>query len=441
MKKIVLLIGLVFFSQSLFAEEFKIVCDDFKRYENKHTLHTVSRSSVSLSDESDFYINLKNNTIKEPDIRYFEQTQDSEGDSVIVKSPPYKIIQNKDGILLAVHLVEELSSRLRWYYLDLVNLSMMTGTTLSDDENTIIKYFEEGFVGEHYWSRDCVDEGQKLATKLGVKSLSFTINEQNINPNIIECLYTYEACFNTGPNYKTKEMEYQVHFPMKRLRYTNPSNSENRGYNFRGYKIGKDYSYWLIETKIEVDELKRASMIVEVYDPKENSQSAHVRAVKIIPFNSVDVKYGHDYYLEDKNKDGIEELVFLQQTGGSGIQSDIEDIHFLDWDSTENHKVEVKTVNTHNIIFAPNLDNEIMVILEKNKPDITFKNTTTREAVYLRGTKEFWLVEKNLAEFTANNYDYKTLTIYNDVVENFAKNNKANYKRKKNNATIFVVEY
>ena len=61
--------------------------------------------------------------------------------------------------------------------------------------------------------------------------------------------------------------------------------------------------------------------------------------------------------------------------------------------------------------------------------------------MYTRKTKKFWLVEKNLAEFTANNYDYKTLTIYNDVVENFAKNNKANYKRKKNNATIFVVEY
>jgi|TARA_B110000467_G_C17935824_1_gene272247 hypothetical protein len=88
---------------------------------------------------------------------------------------------------------------------------------------------------------------------------------------------------------------------------------------------------------------------------------------------------------------------------------------------------------------SPNLDNEIMAILEKNKPDITFKNTTTREAVYLRGTKEFWLVEKNLAEFIANNLNYKTLTLHNDVVENFAKNNKANYK--KNNATIFVVEY
>ena len=437
MKKIVLLIGLVFFSKSLFAEQFKIVCDDFKHYETILSPHNVSTSRYgSFSENSDFYINLKTNIIKKPD-KIYEQPEGSEVDAVFSESPSHKIIQNKDGILLAVHLLEDFKE-LRWYYLDLVNLSMMTGIFSSDDENKLIENFEEGFVADHYWSRDCVDEGQKLATKLGVKSLSFTINEQNINPNIIECLYTYEACFNTGPNYKTKEMEYQVHFPMKRLRYTNPINSENRGYNIRGYEIGKDYSYWLIETKIEVDELKRASMIVEVYDPKENSQSAHVRAVKIIPFNSVDVKYGHDYYLEDKNKDGIEELVFLQQTGGSGIQSDIEDIHFLDWDSTENHKVEVKTVNTHNIIFAPNLDNEIMAILEKNKPDITFKNTTTREAVYPRKTKEFWLVEKNLAEFTANNYDFKTSTLLNDVVENFAKNNKANYK---NYNTSFKVEY
>ena len=123
---------------------------------------------------------------------------------------------------------------------------------------------------------------------------------------------------------------------------------------------------------------------------------------------------------------------FELPTSGLGNQHSIQ----LSYGST--HRDNTIKLN-HLQIVSPNLDNEIMAILEKNKPDITFKNTTTREAVYLRGTKEFWLVEKNLAEFIANNLNYKTLTLHNDVVENFAKNNKANYK--KNNATIFVVEY
>ena len=169
MKKIFFLFILIFFSKSLFAEQFKIVCDDFKHYESIHSLHEITPySSIGLSKESDFYVDLKKNTIKTPDW-IWEQSEDSEVAAVISRSPPHKIIQNKNGALLAVHFLED-SRRLRWYYLDLLNLSMMTGFFSGEDENILIANFERGFFGEHFWSRDCVDEGQKLATKLGVKS-------------------------------------------------------------------------------------------------------------------------------------------------------------------------------------------------------------------------------------------------------------------------------
>ena len=184
-------------------------------------------------------------------------------------------------------------------------------------------------------------------------------------------------------------MKYKVLFKLLDFSYT-PNKNKFASIN----KKDGDYSYWLIEAESTggdslIKGKQTVVMAVELYKAKRENEKNYVRALKIIPFERIDIKYDSRFelgtgrlYYEDRNQDGIKDIIFYQKTGNRNIENYVEEIHFFTENKTEVFENEYRTNITHWIGLMPNLDQKIYDLIKKEKPNVKYNFHITNQVIF-----------------------------------------------------------